>query len=51
MKKGITIKDIAKKLNMSISTVSKALNNDPTISVLTKERVQNLANGTELCTE
>ena len=43
MKKGITIKDIAKKLNMSISTVSKALNNDVTISTLTKERVQEMA--------
>jgi DNA-binding LacI/PurR family transcriptional regulator len=43
MKKGITIKDIAKKLNMSVSTVSKALNNDPTISTLTKERVHQLA--------
>lgn len=44
MKKGVTIKDIARQLNMSISTVSKALNNDPTISILTKERVQKLAN-------
>ncbi len=43
MKKGITIKDIAKKLNMSISTVSKALNNDVSISTLTKERVQEMA--------
>ena len=43
MKKGITIKDIAKKLNMSISTVSKALNNDVTISTLTKERVHETA--------
>ncbi len=43
MKKGITIKDIAKKLNMSVSTVSKALNNDTSISALTKERVHQLA--------
>src|SRR5438270_4075766 len=43
MKKGITLKDISKKLNMSISTVSKALNNDITISTLTKERVNKLA--------
>lgn len=43
MKKGVTIKDIAKKLNMSISTVSKALSNDINISAFTKERVQNLA--------
>jgi DNA-binding LacI/PurR family transcriptional regulator len=40
MGKGITLKDIAIKLNMSISTVSKALNNDSSISTLTKERVQ-----------
>jgi DNA-binding LacI/PurR family transcriptional regulator len=43
MEKGKTLKDIAKKLNMSISTVSKALNNDACISTLTKERVQNQA--------
>lgn len=43
MKKGITLKDIARKLNMSISTVSKALNNDITISTLTRERVNKLS--------
>ncbi|GAB3418672.1 LacI family DNA-binding transcriptional regulator [Niabella aquatica] len=43
MKKGVTIKDIAKRLNMSVSTVSKALNNNPLISSFTKERVQKLA--------
>ena len=43
MKKGITIKDIARKLNMSVSTVSKALNNNPLISRFTKERVQKFA--------
>ena len=43
MKKGVTIKDIARKLNMSISTVSKALSNDGSISVLTKDRVNQLA--------
>jgi len=43
MKKGVTIKDIARKLNMSVSTVSKALNDHPSISVLTKERVKKLA--------
>lgn len=37
MKKGITLKDIAKKLNMSVSTVSKSLNNDLAISAFTKE--------------
>ena len=43
MNKGVTLKDIALKLHMSISTVSKALNGDPKISALTKERVQNKA--------
>lgn len=43
MKRGVTIKDIARKLNMSVSTVSKALNNDATISALTSERVKALA--------
>jgi LacI family transcriptional regulator len=43
MKRGVTIKDIAIKLNMSISTVSKALNDDPAISLFTKERVRTLA--------
>ena len=43
MKKGITLKDIARKLNMSISTVSKSLNDDGAISILTKERVKKLA--------
>lgn len=43
MKKGITLKDIARKLNMSISTVSKALSSDHSISSLTKERVEKLA--------
>ena len=44
MKKGVTIKDIALRLNMSVSTVSKALNNDLSISVPTKDRVRQLAN-------
>ncbi|MFI5130657.1 MAG: LacI family DNA-binding transcriptional regulator [Chitinophagales bacterium] len=43
MKKGVTIKDIALKLNMSVSTVSKALNNDLSISTPTKDRVKQLA--------
>lgn len=43
MKKGVTLKDIARKLNMSISTVSKALSDDVSISTLTKERVKNIA--------
>jgi LacI family transcriptional regulator len=44
MKKGVTLKDIAIKLNMSVSTVSKALSNDASISDMTKERVLKLAN-------
>ena len=43
MKKGIRLKDIATKLNMSISTVSKSLNSDQSISPLTKRRVEELA--------
>lgn len=43
MKKAVTIKDIAKRLNMSISTVSKALSNDSTISEMTTARVKKLA--------
>ncbi len=43
MKKAITIKDIAVKLNMSVSTVSKALSGDLTISQLTRERVKKQA--------
>lgn len=43
MKKGVTLKDIAGKLNMSVSTVSKALSGDLSISELTKERVKKLA--------
>ena len=43
MKKGITIVDIAKKLHMSTSTVSKSLNDHPSISAMTKERVKKFA--------
>lgn len=44
MKKGqITIKDIAKKLNISASTVSRALNNNPDISPETRKLVQDYA--------
>lgn len=43
MKKGVTIIDIAKKLNMAPSTVSKALNDHHSISSITKERVKALA--------
>lgn len=43
MNKAITLKDLAIKLNMSVSTVSKALNDDVLISSITKERVKKLA--------
>jgi len=43
MKKGVTLKDIATRLNMSVSTVSKALNDDVSISIATRERVKTLA--------
>jgi LacI family transcriptional regulator, repressor for deo operon, udp, cdd, tsx, nupC, and nupG len=38
-----TIKEIAKKLNVSVSTVSRALSNHPRIGISTRERVQQLA--------
>lgn len=43
MQKAVTLKDLATRLNMSVSTVSKALNNDVLISTLTRERVKKLA--------
>ena len=39
----ITIKDIAKSLGLSISTVSRALKNHPDISAETKKNVQDTA--------
>ena len=39
----ITIKEIAQKLNISISTVSRALHDHPSIGLRTKKRVQQLA--------
>ncbi|MCX8081890.1 MAG: LacI family transcriptional regulator [bacterium] len=39
----ITVKDIAKKLGISVGTVSKALNDSPDISKHTKERVKRVA--------
>ncbi|MCL4637799.1 MAG: LacI family transcriptional regulator [Olivibacter sp.] len=41
--KPATIKDIAKALKVSISTVSKALHNHPNIGAITKERVLAMA--------
>lgn len=38
-----TIKEIAKKLKVSVSTVSRALSNHPRIGLSTRERVQQLA--------
>ncbi len=44
MKKGrVTITDIARELNISPSTVSRALNDNPAIKKETKERVRTLA--------
>ncbi|MEE0955573.1 MAG: LacI family DNA-binding transcriptional regulator [Eubacterium sp.] len=40
----LTIKDIAKLCNVSISTVSRAMNNDPGINEKTKERVLEVVN-------
>lgn len=39
----ITLKEIAEKLELSISTISRALNDHPDISEATKKRVKNLA--------
>lgn len=43
MKRKITLKQIARELDVSISTVSKALNNSDEISADTKEKVQAFA--------
>ena len=43
MKNKITLKELAKLLNVSVSTVSKALNDSPEISAKTVERVKELA--------
>ena len=41
--KPVTLKQIAEQLNMSVSTVSKALKDYPDIGVDTKKRVRDLA--------
>ena len=43
MKQNVTLKDIAQKLNTSVMTVSKALNNHPDISAKRKQEVLDLA--------
>lgn len=43
MSKQLTLKDIAKELNVSVSTVSKALNGSKEISTKTKEKIQAFA--------
>lgn len=43
MKKNLTLKQIAKELDVSISTVSKALKNSEEISVATKQKIQAFA--------
>ncbi len=43
MKKPVTIKEIAKKLDLSFSTVSRALHGHPSISLLTQQRVKQTA--------
>jgi LacI family transcriptional regulator len=41
--KPATIKEIAQRLNVSVSTVSRALHNHPSIGLRTKMQVKNLA--------
>jgi len=43
-KESPTLKKIAQELNVSISTVSKALNDSKEISAKTKERIKELPN-------
>ncbi|PWT75647.1 MAG: LacI family transcriptional regulator [Bacteroidetes bacterium] len=41
--KEVTIYDIAKRLNISSATVSRALNNNPTVSASTRKKINELA--------
>ena len=50
MKKNITIKELSKILEVSISTVSKALNDSYEISDSTKERIKAAAKALQLQT-
>lgn len=43
MKESVTIKEIARQLHISVSTVSRALQNNPRIGLKTREAVQALA--------
>lgn len=43
MKKNITLKELSRSLNVSVSTVSKALNDSPEISSFTKNKIRELA--------
>ena len=43
MRKKVTLKDISKKLNVSVSTVSKALRDSPEISSKTKSEIKDYA--------
>ena len=43
LQKPATIKEIARKLNVSVSTVSRALHDHPSIGLRTKMQVQKLA--------
>ena len=43
MKHAVTLKDLARELNISTSTVSRALRDNPEISASTRARVQKLA--------
>lgn len=43
MKRNITLKALSKSLNVSISTVSKALNDNPEISPATRKRIKEIA--------
>ena len=45
--KPITIKDIAEKLKISVSTVSRALKDNHEISAKTRKKVQDLANNSD----